>query len=577
MITRLTLRNVVLVDEAELEFDHGMTCITGETGAGKTVLAGAIGLVFGANADAALVGPEGDEAWIEAEFVVPTTFWDEAGVGTLAELRPAGEDRLVLARRIPRTGRSRSLAWGRTVSRSDLAAAGELLVVVASQHSQRRLVSPAWQRDALDRMGDAEHAELVTSMATAWRDVVTAELARDRVEQQAEGLAARELQVRDDLERIELVGPDPDDCERLEHVRTRARRSAELNDALSAAISSLSSDGRDGAVDLLGAAAAACTTVADVDPDIAALADEIYVLQESATAVAGSLRQHLELVADGPSQMEQVEERLSAYDDLYRRFGGTIESVMSTWTSLRAEAELVDDLDGARAAAQADVVAARNAADHLAKQLSTARRALAADVCRRLRVELDALAMSHVRIDVAVDDVECSASGIDRVEIRIAPRADMELRPITEIASGGELSRLSLALQVVLGAADASTVILDEVDAGIGGTTAHAVAARCARLAQSCQVLCITHLAQVAAVADQHLVVERSGDQTTISPRRTDDEIISELCRMVGSDPADPDARKHVGGMRRNRITGARRRATVDPTDGPTQTRLDLA
>lgn len=563
MIVRVDIENLVIVERAEFEPGDGLTAVTGETGAGKTLLATAIGLLFGGDADAGQVGPGGDRAWVEGEFEPAPSFWEHPDVAALAELRPEPDASLVLARRVDANGRSRALAWGRTVTKADLASAGRLLVATAGQHVQVRLRSADVQRTTLDDAGDATHGALVAEMAAAHAALAAAERRLDQVRALAEDAARRGDQVRDDLARIDAVGPSVEEEQELIESRDRARHHASIVEALAGSVALLDGAGDGGgAIDVAGQAWSRLEEAAGFDPSLGELAGSLLAAQETMTEVASELRSRLGDLAEGPGSLDELEDRLAAYDELKRRFGGTVESVVAAWHDLGEQAELLDDSSGALERATADRDATRHAAVRVAERLTASRRAIAERLAADVRDCLGELGMAGSVFRVAVDEAPLAAHGADRVQLLLAPADGIEPRPVAQVASGGELSRIALALLVAtLGDDDArrggdgvGTILFDEIDAGIGGHTAHAVASMLRRLADRRQVVCITHLPQVAARADAHVVIAKgdtgAGVRTTLTGINGEDAVLDELVRMLGADPEDAAAREHARQLR---------------------------
>ena len=560
MIVRVDIENLVIVERAEFAPGSGLTAITGETGAGKTLLATAISLLFGGDADAGQVGPAADQAWIEGEFEADDAFWSHPDIATLAELRPEADAPLVLARRVERSGRSRAMAWGRTVTKGDLAAAGRLLVATAGQHVQVRLRSPEHQRLTLDGAGGAEHGELVREMQAAWSELAAARAEHARVEALVAASANQADRLRDDLERIELVQPSVDDVTELRGARDRARHHAALVEALHTAGAALSGGDDGAATDLVGRAYAELHRAAELDPALEELAGQLLAVQEQLADVASELGSRLGELAEGPASLDEIEDRLSAYAELERHFGGTIESVLAAWDDLRVQVASIEDADGALAETGRAVEVALGAATAVAQRLTDARCVLADQLSADVHDSLVELGMAGSVFRVHVGEAALGAHGVDRVEFLLAPSEGIEPRPVAQVASGGELSRIALALLVATSASPTSqgrgagTILFDEIDAGIGGHTAHAVATLLRRLADQRQVLCITHLPQVAARADAHVVIEkhRSGTDVRTTLRALPDEaaVVDELVRMLGADAGDDAARDVVRQLR---------------------------
>jgi DNA repair protein RecN (Recombination protein N) len=550
MIRSIHIEHLALVDEATLELGNGLTTITGETGAGKTLAIGAIGLVFGGPASPGQVAPGADHAYVEAGFEVGAGFWQQPDVAALAELRPEGEDALVLARKVFPDGRTRALAWGRSVSKADLVAAGSQLVAIASQHDQRRLVDAGYQRQLLDGCGDAAHAELVTAMRAAWDALTQARSEHQRIADEVATIAVRAEEIRDALSRIDTVDPSLEEEAHLQAQRDRVRHSAEIHAALANAVNALAADGS-GGVDAAGRAYTALDGAATMDPELAHLAAQCLAAQEQLGEVSSELRMRMDELAESPASAESIEERLSAYDDLKRHFGGTVEAVCAERERLREQSELLTSGGDALDAAAAALTAAERAAQDVAGSLRADRMSLASTLADRVQSELADLGMADSVFVVEVEEAKLGAHGADRIVFRLAPSKRHTPGPIDKIASGGELSRIALALAVASGVAEAPTLVFDEVDAGIGGTTANAVAKKLHQLAATTQVLCITHLAQIAGQANSHVVVAKSDGATTLTRLRGEDEVVDELCRMVGAATDDPAARAHAQGLRR--------------------------
>jgi len=549
MIVRVSIDNLVIVDHAEFEPGPQLTAVTGETGAGKTLLATAIGLLFGADAEGAQVGARGDHAWVEGEFEVADSLWADPALEVFAQLRPEPDSPLVLARKISGSGRSRALAWGRTISKTDLAAAGRLLVASAGQHAGRKLVSPAWQRALVDKAGDAAHVALLDAMHGAHAGVVAAAAEHARVNEAAARISERADAVLDDLSRIDGVHPSLDDFAELRTQRDRARNHAALHEALATAYTAVADD-ESPVSSNIGRAAHELINASGWDTTLEPLAAQMSDLQQGLASIASELRGKLDELHDAPSTIDDIEDRLSAYDELNRRFGGTVEAVLARWELLREEARLVSDSAGVLAEADRNLAAQRAAAVTAAAAVTVSRQALAATIAAGVTELLRELGMADSIFEIAVEPVELTVAGGDRVELRIAPHASLPPRPISEIASGGELSRIALALHVATGEGDAPTLIFDEIDAGIGGHTAHAIASMLKRLAQHAQVICITHLPQVAARADDHVVITKQSGATSLATLHGDDQVLDELCRMLGAEAGDAAAREHAQQLR---------------------------
>lgn len=568
MIIRVDIDNLVIVEHASFEPGPTLTSVTGETGAGKTLLAGAISLLFGGDAQASQVGSAASHAYVEGEFEPNDAFWRHPSVATLAELRPEPDAPLVLARKIEASGRSRALAWGRTVTKADLAAAGRLLVAFASQHAQRRLLQPAFQRAAVDDAGDEHHQALLASMAAAYADEQQVRVRVQQLQHDVEQSAAELDQLRDDLGRLDALQPSVEDYADVLARRDAARHHAELLAALAGALAALdggeSSIASAGVADLLGAAYDQLEQASSIQAAHGDVAAQVLSLQQEVGDIVTYVSSAIDALADGPASIDDLEERLSAYDEAKRRHGGTVESVVLAWQQLRDRLAHVDGADDALALARDDLRAARERANEISERLRASRCAIAERLQTQISEHLAELGMAGNVFRIHVTDGDRAAHGSDRVELRIAPSDEIEPRPIAEVASGGELSRIALALLVASGVREADTILFDEIDAGIGGHTAHAIASLLRRLADDVQIICITHLPQVAARASRHVVIDKVAAKTTLTTLADERQVVDELCRMLGADPADPAARQHATGLRGPRISSQATMSLLD-------------
>jgi DNA repair protein RecN (Recombination protein N) len=533
VLRRLRIENLVLIREAELAFAPGLNAITGETGAGKTILAQAIGLLLGARGDAALVGADGDEAYVEAELDPPPGFYDDDDASALAELRPEGEDGLVLARRVFPDGRTRAYAWGRSAAREDVAAAAERLVAMSGQFEQRRLARLAYQLDVLDAFAD-EQARRRRVLRQAWRELGAARRRHDELTQNAAAAEARLAELRALAE--DTAGLEPDTEERLRAERERLRHVTELADGVAAAGEALAPEDGDGAAGLVALAERAVAPLERLAPELERAGNELRDVELRLRETASELRSFLASLEAEPDRLEQVESQLDGIADVKRRFRcESYEELLTRAAEARGElAALGAGADPVAAASQA-LAAAEAAVASLAEQLHDARAAAAEPFTAAVAEELQGVGLGEGEFRVELREREPSSTGADEVAFLIRPNAGLPFAPVAETASGGELSRIALAIAAVGGG---ETMVFDEIDAGIGGETAHAVGATLRRLAERAQVVTITHLPQIASLADRHFRVEKvAGDptHTSIKPLE-DDERREELRRMLGGE-----------------------------------------
>jgi DNA repair protein RecN (Recombination protein N) len=532
LLRRLRIENLVLIREAELEFAPGLNAITGETGAGKTILAQAVGLLLGARGDPALVGAEGADAYVEAELQPQPGALEEDDVLELLELRPEGEEDLVIARRVFGDGRTRAYAWGRAAAREDVAAATERLVAMSGQFEQRRLARPSYQLDVLDVFCGEEQLGRRARLRVAWRELQAARRAHDELVRGAASASERIAELRALVEDAAEVTVERD--EELRADRERLRHVTELAEATAAAGVALAPDDGQGAAELVAEALSALDGVAGIADELDAASGELREVDVRLRDVATTVRAFTSALEVDPGRLEQVEAELERLADLRRRYRvETTAELVERSAAARAELDaLADGVDPAAASAEV-LDHAQRRADELVAALGKERRGAAAAFATAVSAELEGVGMGEGEFVTELGEREPSSSGADDVTFLIRPNPGLPLAPVAQTASGGELSRIALAIAAVGGGA---TMIFDEIDAGIGGQTAHAVAETLVRLAERAQVVAITHLPQIASRADRHFSVEKvPGDPTHTRIRELgEDERREEIERMLG-------------------------------------------
>jgi DNA repair protein RecN (Recombination protein N) len=539
MLRRLNIDNLVLIREADLVLGPGLNAVTGETGAGKTILAQAVGLLLGAPGEAGYLGPAADEAYVEAELDLPPGLLDEEGLEGLAELRPEGEEGLVAARRVFADGRTRAYAWGRAVAREDLALAVERLVAMSGQFEQRRLARPSFQLEVLDAYVGEEQLRRRSELARAWRELVTARRRRTELERAASGRAEQLEELYELVARTE--GLEPGSEERLRAERERLRHVTELAEAAAAAAESLApeiADDAEGALALVGKASRDVDGVLAHAPELASLAEDLRDGEMRLREAASGLRTFLASLEAEPGRLEEVESELDRIAEARRRFGApTCEELVTRAQAAQAEIETLERGGDPVQAAERQLAGAARRVEELAKALTSARSEAAQPFSEAVAAELRDLGMGDGEFRAELSARETGASGSDDVSFLIRPNPGLPFSPAADTASGGELSRIALALRAVAHAgAGEPTVVFDEIDAGIGGGTAHAVADALGRLAARAQVITITHLPQIASAAETHFRVEKvPGDPThTRIERLSELERREEVERMLG-------------------------------------------
>ena len=551
MLTELRVENLLLIERAELRLGPGLTAITGETGAGKTVLAHALDLLLGGRARSGIVRPGAGEAYVEGLFRMPPGLLDEPELAHLRELLPDG-DELVLARRVGAEGRTRAFVGGRSASAADLRELGSRLLVFHGQHEHRRLTLGTAQLAALDAFCGPEHAGLLTELGA--RHARVAELRRELDELRARaGARERDIDLLDfELAEIDALGPSAGEREQLVGERERLLRVDALRAAAGAGVEALVPDAGEalGVAGLLAEAGRALAALEGVDPALDGLCGRLSALAIEADDAGAELRAYASGLEGDPERLAQVQERVETYERLERKHGGSVYAILAHGERCRGERARLEQAEVLSERAQAELEAASAAEDALAATVSGARASAAPSLAERMRVELGQLAMAGATFEVSLERRERRGpAGDERVEFLIAPNAGVPATALRDTASGGELSRAMLALMTVASGGGVQALVFDEVDAGIGGQTARAVGERLRALGRTRQVLCITHLPQIAALADAHFRIEKDGGGELV---RTGVEelagagVVAELCRMLGSDVADAGARRHA-------------------------------
>jgi len=557
MIEELSIRDLGVIGEARLPLGPGFTAVTGETGAGKTMVVTALALLLGERADAGAIRAGSAQASVEGRWLVPTDGEvaervREAG----GELDPAGEDRaeLILARTVSAEGRSRGVVGGRSTPVGVLAELGGHLVVVHGQSEQLRLRSAIAQRDALDAAAGAPHAAVLAEYRRTydtWRSLA-AELEVLSLDRDARAREAEQLRL--DLDEFLELAPQPGEEDEL---TARAERLGNLEDLRQAAtlaqeaVSAQSGDDHPDAVSLVEEARRALARVADHDPALAPAREGLDAVSFQLAEVSAELAHYLgALDVDGARELETVQERRAALAAFTRKHGAPLDEVITRLEAAGLRLVELDGDDDRIRALEQELADAASALDEVAVRVTAGRRAAAEALAGRVSDELAALAMPDARLVVEVEEGELAPHGRDRVAFLLRPHPGAEPRPLAKGASGGELSRVMLALEVVLAAGgEVPTFVFDEVDAGVGGAAAIEIGRRLARLAESAQVIVVTHLAQVAAFAGNHLVVEKDNDGrvTASSVSRVEgDARVAEMARLLSGLPDSSTGLEHA-------------------------------
>ena len=547
MIEELRIRGLGVIEDARIPFGAGLTVLTGETGAGKTMVLTGLDLIRGGRADVGLVRSGADRAEVDGQWLMtpsaPVGIRDRLDdLGAVVEDTREG-DVLILGRTVASTGRSRAVAGGRTVPAAALGEITEGLVAVHGQADQLGLRDPRRQRELVDRFAGRDLLAEVSGFGILLEEHRSAVRELDDLRTHGQEREREAALLRHGIEEIDALAPEPDEDVELKALATLLAGATDVVAAAGAAHAALTgSEGSEvSAVDLLAQALRDLQRVEPLDPAVAPISADITRIIDSVGIVAGELAGHVAGLDADPERLARVEERRRRLSDLTRRYGPTLADVI-TW---RAEAErTVAAADGADDHIEDLERQLRALTDRLldeAGRLTRARTVAAAEFGRRVTAELRELAMPDAEVSVAItsaqDIADFTSSGADTVTLMLTPHRGSDPRPITAGASGGELSRVMLSIEVVLaGANPVPTFVFDEVDAGIGGRVAVEVGRRLSRLARSAQVLVVTHLPQVAAFADTHIVVTKgsSGQVTESSVVVVDgDDRVRELVRML--------------------------------------------
>lgn len=543
MLLALHVKNFVLMDSLELRLEPGFNVLTGETGAGKSIVVGALSLVLGGRSNADQIRPGADEAEIEALFDVTNTphvmaALDAAGV--------AAGDELVIRRVVQQNGRSRAYLNGRLCTAGELANLASNLVDVASQHESVALTDPSTHLGYLDRFGHLSGAREELTADVLELERVVSEI--KRVREAERGRAEREAFLRFQLQSIDAIAPQPGELDDLAAERQRLRHAGKLRELTERAVARLD-QGDQAICDELARLSKDLNTAAELDPSLESTARALDGCFAELREISREIERYAERAEANPTRLSEVEERMYRIEGLMRQHGGTIESVLEARTRVVSELESlenvesrIEELERERdkrlrdAAERARILSAKRheAGKRLGESISTE---LAELGMGGARVVVDVEALSGDRSDLVVDGARLGRDGIDRVEFLIAPNKGIEPRPLRKIASGGELSRALLALKRTLAeSGPAGLYVFDEVDAGVGGAIADRIGRAIADVARHHQVLCITHLAPIAAFATKHFVVSKQADgsmtKSTVTPV-ADKQRTAEIARML--------------------------------------------
>lgn len=549
MLQDLVVEGLGVIGRAEIAFEPGSTALTGETGAGKTLLVAALGLLTGGRADRGLVRTDAGEARIEGRWVVPGDHPAAAAVVEAGLAKEgAGEVEIVLTRTIGAGGGGKARINTRVVPVAALAEVGRHLVEIAGQHEHQRLAQPVHQRALLDAFAGAEAVELAATVAAEVRAAASAEreLAAASEDERARERAADLL--RYEISEIDAAALQPGEVETLEADAARLENATALAEGVAEAEALLRGEG--GAADALAGARQVLERLAGHDPALASLAARL----ESLSYEVGDAGEEVAArdVTPDPDSLESVRSRLATIRALSRKYGDDETAILEYRDAAAARLAGIEGADATIAALRAEVDRRRATAAEAAQRLGALRREAAPRLARAVEGVLADLAMPSASFEVAFEPADLYEGGAESVELRVSANPGEAPRPVAKVASGGELSRISLALHLLTSPDSPRTTVFDEVDAGVGGEAAQAIGRALAALARTSdarQVLVVTHLPQVAAFADHQVVVSKdAADARThaqVAPVTGDDRL-EELSRMLAGMRHSERARDHA-------------------------------
>lgn len=545
MIESLDISNLGVIANAHVDFGPGLVVVTGETGAGKTMVLSSLQLLLGARADAALVRSGTERLSVDGIFsITPDIGARVEDAGGLVE-----GDELIVGRSVRAAGRSRAHLGSRPVPAAVLADIVGSMVTIHGQSDQIRLTGEAAQRRALDQFGGSAHAAVVEEYRAAFRGAVDIKHRLDSLRGDATERAEEIEDLRAAIDQIEALDPQPGEEENLVREAARLTNVEDLRGLMGASLRFLKGDDRG---DYAGAVESARSAYAQLDEASRfdeAVADFVARARNQALeldALADDVSSYLSRLDADPQRLAQIHARRAAIKDALRGRAADIEGLLAWVQEARVRLAELSAPASDPALVEEELRAAQEHVLACGSRLTAARATLAAELASGVNEELHALSMPDATLHIDLEATKPTSHGCESVVFRLQPHPHAPARPLGQGASGGELSRVMLALELMLGRTEASsTFIFDEIDAGIGGQTATEVGARLKRLAASRQVIVVTHLAQVAAFGDQHLVIEKSDGTTQVREVRGEARE-AELTRMMGGDPHSAAARRHA-------------------------------
>jgi len=549
VLVELAVENYAVIEKVRVRFHSGLNLLTGETGSGKSIVVDALGLLLGGRASPEMVRTGAPRARISGIFEVGespalASLLDDAGIEI--------EDReLLVEREIQAGGKSRAFVCNRLATAALLKDLAVHLADIHGQHDQQQLFSAAVQCDMLDTFaGAGDLAAEVANTYQAWKRTAVACDELDRGTQEKLRLADLWAFQRKE---IETVAPKPGEDTELENERRVLRNVVRLQELAGSAYAALYEDPAS-ATAQAGSIVKRLEELARIDESAGEILSQLQPATIALQETAHSLRHYLGKLEADPGRLDEVEDRLATLDKLKRKYGASVEQVLQFLEEVRASLAAVESADDRRNSLKKEVAGFAHAYESAAKKLSASRREAAIQLSKRVEQELAALAMEKTRVAIRVEPAEWSERGVDTVAILIAPNVGEELKPLDKIASGGELSRVALGLKTCTGVRSGKnavprTLVFDEVDAGVGGSAAESVGRRLKKLSSANQVICVTHLPQIAGFADHHYFVEKHSDhgRTLASIEElAPDARTREIGRMLSGERITQEALRHA-------------------------------
>jgi DNA repair protein RecN (Recombination protein N) len=548
MLVELVVENFAVVERLRLPLHAGLNALTGETGSGKSLIVDALSLLFGGRASSEMIRTGSDRAFLSGIFELPAdqelrALLDSAGVAV-------EDNELLIEREVLASGKSRAYVASRPVTAAFLRDIAPFLGDIHGQHDQQKLFSPDAQRELLDEAaGNPAEIQQVAAAYQAWRAAQHELDELNRTEQEKLRLSDLWTMQRREIEALELTSGEDT---ALENEKRVLRNVGRLSEAATSAYDALS-ESEHAAATNLGLAIKKIEELARIDESMAPLLETLKPAQIAVTEAAFELRHYLGKLEADPRRLEDVETRLAAIDKLRRKYGTTIEEILAFHAEVVARLEAVESAGERRIALEATIAKLRETYTEHAKRLRFLRQKVAKTLQKHVETELSGLAMKGTAFKIDLSDAEPTVHGIDSVAFLVSANVGEEPRPLDKVASGGELSRIALALKTCIvpsaNGAVPRTLVFDEVDTGVGGAAAETIGRRLKKISLSNQVLCVTHLAQIAGFANTHYVVskrELKGRTVAEVVELKPEERVREIGRMLSGEHLSPEALRHA-------------------------------